>query len=175
MTKRKLYIIIALLQLMVLSSNVNGQQGDVVYIDAEGTINLAKKNGKDYLWVAIFVPKCANGADIYKRYTELQQTYNDKLDLMILSVVMSNDNRDSLHKFSSDNNFVTPLYVLDTAYAGDNIMRIHIRYMDDMSQRFDLPEQFFTHLILDKNGKLIYRSNEEEMNMTEGILKKYIE
>lgn len=157
---------------ILFANSIEAQE--IKYVNAQDIINIAKQSNKPYTWATIYVPRCPTAATQFEEFVRLYKQHEDKVNLMILTIVMSKINHDSLVKFTKEYGFDTPFYVLDTAYADDNFMKTHFRFMDDMNRLLGKKKKFFGQIILDKEGKLVFKTSERKMHIDEGDMKKYI-
>lgn len=162
---------IALCLLIVLQSALctQAQKLPVKYVNAQNVVDMAKSSGKPYLWVSIYVPKCANAYGLFSERVKYCQKYSDKVALVMLSILHSNDNVDSVVKFSNLSGFQTPFYVMDTMYIKDNMRETPANFMKDLNQALGAEHQFFEHIVIDKNGKLVYRGEGNDLQKLDGV------
>jgi len=159
--------------LIILCGRSHAQNSyDIRHVTATEVLELSKSSDKPYTWVIVFLPKCKNGAVNFDRYEHIWEKNKDKIQMVVLSIVVSKDNKDSIIKFNSIHNLRGPVYVMDSSYHRDNIMQTHFRFMDDMNGLLGSEKDFFEHLILDNKGHLVHKS--EYLDFDEKSVRKYI-
>lgn len=159
MLHRIIFCLLLVLQ-PALMPGAMAQKMPVKYINAQDVIKMAKTSGKPYLWVALYIPKCANATELFSERTGYYHKKKDKLDLVMLTVLKSDDNMNILSRFSDTFNFPTPFYVIDTNYSKDNPRERHFEFMKDLHRQLGVKHQFFQHIIIDQKGRMIYRTED---------------
>src|SRR5262245_33374297 len=114
---------LCILFILQLASPVYSQEQKIPvrYLNAQQIVDMAKSSPKPYLWVSLYVPKCANASNLFSDRVAYYHKKKDKVDLILLSILHSRDNTDSVIKFSGLMDFQTPFYVMDTMYTKGNI------------------------------------------------------
>lgn len=147
------------------------QRAAVRYVNAGDIVNMAKTSGKPYLLITIYVPKCANAPELFSERAAYYNKRKDKIDLVMLSILASNDNADTVARFSKLYNFETPLYVMDTMYTKPEVRETPMKFIKDLNQHLGVENEFFQYILIDKNGKMVYR---EDGDINTKKLDKYI-
>jgi|GEM_PF-6837241 len=149
-----------------------GQKAQVTYVNAEQLIEQAKTSGKPYLWATVYVPKCLHGAELFKDRTAFYNKHKDKLELVSLSILYSESNVDTFASMSRIYGYDGPFYAIDTMYAKDDRSRTHFEFMNDLNKLLGAKEELFQHIILDKHGKVVYRTEDNiDFKKVEKLLK----
>lgn len=150
---------------------VHAQKLPIKYLNAGEVINMAKSSGKPYLWVTIYVPKCANASELFTERVNYYNKKKDKVNLVMLSILTSNDNVGIVADFSKSLHFETPFYVMDTMYIKENIRETPVNFMKDLHQKLGVAHQPFQHIIIDNKGKLVYQADDIDLDKLDSILK----
>lgn len=150
--------ILCLLFFFILTTQLRAQQ--VQYLNAGDLIKMAKSSGKPYLWVALYIPKCANAEELFSDRVALYNKHKDQLDLVMLTVLHSDDNQNILSQFGKQFGFGTEYYAMDSSYAADNVRERPTEFQKDLAERLGVEYRFAQHFIISSKGEPVYWRNE---------------
>lgn len=132
----------------------------VKYLSAADVVEMAKTSGKPYLWLSLYIPKCANAHQLFSDRVAYYNKQKDKLDIVMVTIMNSADNREIFAQYSETFQFQSPFYVLDTTYQQQGLRETPAAFMKDLNQKLGAAHATFQNIIIDKNGKLIYREDD---------------
>ncbi len=128
----------------------------VAYLDAQKVVDMAKSADKPYLWLVIYVPKCAHGPEQFKERAAYYRKHKDKLNLVMLSILYSDSNVDTATVMSRLFDFETTFYAMDTMYAKEDLSKRPYEFISDLNHKLGVKDELFQHVIINKRGELVY-------------------
>jgi hypothetical protein len=128
----------------------------VKYLTAQQVIDMAQTQDKPYLWVAVYIPKCAQAHRIFSDRVLFYNKHKDKLNIVMVSVLNSTDNQNIFKNYSETFQYTSPFYAIDSSYQQQGIMQTHIQFIKDLRQKLDSGEGFVENIIIDNKGKIVY-------------------
>jgi hypothetical protein len=153
---------------LLLAQSVNPP---VKYLTAQQVIDMAQTQDKPYLWVAVYIPKCAQAHQIFSDRVLFYNKHKDKLNMVMISVLNSTDNQNIFKNYSETFQYTSPFYVIDSSYQQQGIMQTHIQFIKDLRQKLDSGEGFVENIIIDNKGKIVYA---EEGNLNPKVADKVL-
>ena len=162
------YIVLCLL-FFLQSFHLHAQH--VQYLNARDIVEMAKSSGKPYLWVALYIPKCANAEELFSERVALYNKHQDKLDLVMLTVLESEDNKKILRDYCRQFDFSTAYYAMDSSYAANNISERPAELQKDLADRLGVEFRFAQHIIISSQGELVYWRNDIDGEAMDRVLK----
>jgi hypothetical protein len=143
----------------------------VKYLTAQQVIDMAQTQDKPYLWVAVYIPKCAQAHQIFSDRVLFYNKHKDKLNMMMVSVLNSADNQNIFKNYSETFQYTSPFYAIDSSYQQQGIMQTHIQFIKDLRQKLGSGDGFAENIIIDNKGKIVYA---EEGNLNPKVADKVL-
>lgn len=151
------------------SFHLRAQQ--VQYLSARDIVEMAKSSHKPYLWVALYIPKCANAEELFSDRVAMYNKHKDKVNLVMLTVLESEDNKKILRDYCRQFDFSTAYYAMDSSYAANNISERPTELQKELAEMLGVEYRFAQHIIINNKGQLVYWRNDIDMAALDRVLK----